>query len=272
MAGFINRYAVWIGLGVWLLLAVMTLLGPYLIPHDPLAVDMGKRLQTADATHWLGTDHFGRDVLARLVAGAKITLGLTLVAISAALLIGVPLGLLSGYVGGVVDAAVMRVVDALVAFPDFIIAISIAGILGPDVTHVVIAIVLVKWIGYARVVRGTVMTEKGKAYVLAARVAGTPGVKTIFRHLLPQALPEVLVLAALDMGKIILMISALSYLGLGAQPPMPEWGAMLNDAKMMFQTHPVLMIYPGVAIFLVVLGCNLLGDGLRDRLDARGEW
>lgn len=163
----------------------------------------------------------------------------------------------------------MRLADGLIAMPEFVLAIAIAGFLGPSLTNLMLAIVLVKWISYARVVRGIVLAEREKEYVLAARVGGCTTWKILYRHLLPQTLSPVLVLAALDIGKVILTISALSYLGLGAQPPAPEWGAMLNDGRPYFQTAPAQMIYPGLAIMLVVLACNLIGDGLRDAMDVK---
>jgi peptide/nickel transport system permease protein len=163
----------------------------------------------------------------------------------------------------------MRIADGLLALPEFILAIAIAGFLGPSLTNLMISVVLVKWISYTRVVRGIILSEREKEYVLAAKVGGSPTWKIISRHLLPQIISPVLVLAALDIGKVILIISSLSYLGLGAQPPAPEWGAMLNDGRPYFQTFPHLMIYPGIAIFIVVLSCNLIGEGLRDKLDVK---
>ncbi|MGM0845068.1 MAG: nickel transporter permease [Bacillota bacterium] len=256
-----------------LLLAVfitgVTLIGGAFIPHDPFLVDMSNRLQGSSTAHWLGTDQLGRDILARLVYGAKLTIGLGTFAIIMAILIGVPVGLFSGYIGGKVDAVLMRIVDGILSFPDFILAIAIAGILGPNLTNLLIAIVLVRWIVYARVVRGLVLAEKEKEYVLVSKVSNSSAFKTIRMHILPHVIPDVIVMAAIDVGKVILLISAFSYIGLGAQPPIPEWGAMLNDGRGYFQVNPSLMIYPGIAIMLTVLCFNLLGDGLKSHFDIR---
>ncbi|RXT03814.1 nickel transporter permease [Ammoniphilus sp. CFH 90114] len=259
------------GICLMAVILMLTWIGPYLLPNDPLTVQMSERLQPSSWQYPLGTDHMGRCILSRLLAGAHITLGVSALVIFTVMMIGIPLGLLSGYVGGRLDALLMRFVDGLAALPEFIWVIAVSGFLGPSLTNMVFSIVMIKWIGYARVVRGIVLSEREKEYVLAARVAGTGTAKILWRHLFPQIISPVAVLAALDIGKIILIISSLSYLGLGAQPPTPEWGAMLNDGRPYFQTIPELMIYPGVAIMLVVISCNLIGDGLRDYLDVRSR-
>lgn len=258
-----------LGLLFAILILGVTLVGGSLLPHDPFLVDMGNRLQGSSSAHLLGTDQLGRDILARIVYGAKLTIGLGTVAIAAAILIGVPVGLLSGYVGGKVDAILMRIVDGILSFPDFILAIAIAGILGPNLTNLLIAIVLVRWIVYARVVRGLVLTEKEKEYVLVSQTSNSSALKTIRMHILPQVIPDIIVMAAIDVGKVILLVSSFSYIGLGAQPPIPEWGAMLNDGRAYFQVNPLLMVYPGLAIMLTVLCFNLLGDGLKNHFDIR---
>jgi peptide/nickel transport system permease protein len=260
-----------LGTGILAIIILLTLIGPFIVPNDSLAVKMSERLQSPSWQYPLGTDHLGRCIFSRLVAGAKTTLGISAFVIISVTLIGIPVGLLSGYVGGRVDALLMRVVDGVGALPEFILAIAISGFLGPSLTNLMLSIVLVKWIGYARVVRSIVLSEREKEYVLAARVAGCSTWTVLWRHLLPQIISPVVVLAALDIGKIILIISALSYLGLGAQPSAPEWGAMLNDGRPYFQTVPELMIYPGVAIMLVVVSCNLISDGLRHILDVRSR-
>ncbi|WP_163857441.1 nickel transporter permease [Paenibacillus elgii] len=256
-----------VGIGLLAVLLLIILLGPYIVPNDPLTVKMAERLKPASLQYPLGTDHLGRCIFSRLVAGARTTLGFTGLVVLTVALIGLPLGLWSGYVGGRVDALLMRLVDGMGALPEFILAIALTGFLGPSLSNLMLSVVLVKWMGYARVVRSIVLSEREKEYVLAARVGGSGTWKVIGLHLLPHALSPVLVLAALDVGKIILTISSLSYLGLGAQPPAPEWGAMLNDGRAYFQTAPELMIYPGMAILLVVVACNLIGEGLRDLLD-----
>ncbi|MCP1305614.1 nickel transporter permease [Paenibacillus tyrfis] len=260
-----------VGIGLLGVLLLIILLGPYIVPNDPLTVKMAERLKPASLQYPLGTDHLGRCIFSRLVAGARTTLGFTGLVVLTVALIGLPLGLWSGYVGGRVDALLMRLVDGMGALPEFILAIALTGFLGPSLSNLMLSVVLVKWMGYARVVRSIVLSEREKEYVLAARVGGSGTWKVIGLHLLPHAVSPVLVLAALDVGKIILTISSLSYLGLGAQPPAPEWGAMLNDGRAYFQTAPELMIYPGMAILLVVVACNLIGEGLRDLLDIRSQ-
>ncbi|MFC4769097.1 nickel transporter permease [Effusibacillus consociatus] len=260
-----------IGLILMALIVLVTLIGSYLVPNDPLTVNMGERLLSPSLQYPLGTDHMGRCIFSRIAAGSQETLGITALVIITVILIGIPVGLLSGYIGGRLDAVTMRFVDGFSAFPEFILAIAVAGFLGPSLTNVMLAVVLVKWMGYARVVRGIVLSEREKEYVMVARVGGCSTWKLLRRHLLPQIVSPVLVLAALDVGKVILTISSLSFLGLGAQPPAPEWGAMLNDGRPYFQTVPELMVYPGIAILLVVLACNLIGDGLRDALDVKSQ-
>ncbi|OAH58033.1 nickel ABC transporter permease subunit NikC [Domibacillus aminovorans] len=258
-------------LGIFFLTVILitTIIGPFLVPNDPLSANMAERLASPSFTYPFGTDHMGRCIFSRLVIGSQATLGITALVIATVILIGIPIGLLSGYIGGRFDSFVMRIADGLIALPEFILAIAIAGFLGPSLMNLMISVVVVKWISYTRVVRSIVLSEREKEYVLAAKVGGCPTWKIITRHLLPQIISPVLVLAALDVGKVILIISSLSYLGLGAQPPVPEWGAMLNEGRPYFQTFPELMIYPGVAIFLVVLSCNLIGEGLRDKLDVK---
>ncbi|MBT2686548.1 nickel transporter permease [Bacillus sp. ISL-37] len=258
-----------IGLFLVVLLGGVTILGGWLLPHDPFQINMNNRLQGTSLDHWFGTDQLGRDVFSRIIYGAKLTIGLGVFAIMIAVVIGVPIGLFSGFIGGRVDAFLMRIVDGILSFPDFILAIAIAGMLGPNLTNLIIAIVLVRWIVYARVVRGLVLAEKEKEYVLVSKVSFSSAFKTIRMHLIPQILPDIIVMAAIDVGKVILLISAFSYIGLGAQPPIPEWGAMLNEGRSYFQVVPSLMIYPGLAIMLTVLCCNLLGDGLKNYFDIR---
>lgn len=260
-----------LGMGLMVGMLLLMLIGPWIVPNDPLSVQMPERLQAPSWHYPLGTDHMGRCIFSRLVEGAKITLGVSALVIASVMLIGIPLGLISGYVGGRLDAAMMRLVDGLSALPEFIWVIAVSGFLGPSLMNMIFSIVMIKWIGYARVVRSIVLSEREKEYVLAARIAGTGSWTILWRHLLPQVISPIVVLAALDIGKIILIISSLSYLGLGAQPPTPEWGAMLNDGRPYFQTQPELMIYPGVAIMLVVISCNLLGEGLRDFFDVRSR-
>lgn len=241
------------------------------LKHDPTLVTLTERLLPMSLEHPLGTDHLGRDVLTRLLLGAQHTVGYSFLALLIAVMIGVPFGMLAGFKGGIADRMLMRVADAFLSFPDTIVAIVLSGLLGAGIQNLLLAIVLVKWVGYSRLVRSTVLTERQKDYVMIAKINGLGSGRIMIRHLFPHVIGNVLVLASLDLGKIILLVSSLSYIGLGAQPPAPEWGAMLNDARPYFQSHPTLMIYPGLAIAGVVLLANVLGDYLRDRFDVKKE-
>ncbi|MGE7904946.1 nickel transporter permease [Peribacillus sp. NPDC094092] len=242
-----------------------------ILKHDPSLVNLEERLLPASLEHPLGTDHLGRDVSTRLLLGAKLTVGYGLLSLFAAVIIGVPFGVIAGFKGGLIDRIFMRIADAFLAFPDTIVAIVLSGLLGPGIENLLLAIVLVKWVNYARLVRSTVITEHRKDYVTAAKINGLRPLGIMRKHLFPHIIGNVLVLASLDLGKIILLISSLSYIGLGAQPPAPEWGAMLNDARPYFQSNMLLMIYPGLAIAFVVLLSNILGDYLRDAFDVKKE-
>ncbi|MCM3134366.1 ABC transporter permease subunit [Paenibacillus polysaccharolyticus] len=254
------------------LLAIAASLYAFLyLKHDHTLTDLRSRLQGISALHPLGTDHLGRDVLTRLLLGGGQTLGYSLLALGAALLIGIPFGLIAGYKRGWIDKLFMRIADAFLAFPDTIVAIVLSGLLGAGIGNLVLAIVIVKWVSYARLVRSTVLSESQKDYIRVARTNGLSDARIMTKHLLPHIAGHVLVLASLDLGKIILLISSLSYIGLGAQPPTPEWGAMLNDSRPYFQSRPELMVFPGLAIVLVVLLANMLGDYLRDRFDVKKE-
>ncbi|AGN36954.1 ABC transporter permease subunit [Bacillus paralicheniformis] len=257
--------------GLWfvLLFSAALFTVPFFLPFDPLRTDMANRLQPISLQHWLGTDHLGRDIFSRMIAGAKATVGTALAAILISVFIGVPVGLVSGFFGGRLDRMIMRIVDAVMAFPDYIVAIVLSGLLGPGLMNLILAVVAVKWVGYARLVRSTVFSEKQKDYIALAELTGLGSGAILKKHLLPHVLGNVSVLATLDIGKTVLMIAALSYIGLGAQPPYPEWGAMLNDGKHYFLHAPQLMVIPGLAIMFIVLLSNLYGDRLRDRFDVK---
>jgi peptide/nickel transport system permease protein len=250
---------------------ISLLLAPFIAPYDPTYVNMSDRLNPMSMEHLLGTDHLGRDVLSRIVIGAQTTIGTSFLVLAISLLIGVPVGLLSGYLGGRIDRFFMRIVDGFMAFPDYIVAIILSGLLGPGMFNLVFAIVMVKWVGYARLARSTVLSEKQKDYISMAKINGLGSFQILRRHMIPHIVGNVMVLATLDVGKVILMIASLSYIGLGAQPPAPEWGAMLNEGKAFFYHAPHLMVIPGIAIMLVVLLSNLLGDYLRDRFDVKNQ-
>jgi peptide/nickel transport system permease protein len=255
------------GLIILSLLAIAAVAAPVLAPYSPIEPHYESALQGPSREFLLGTDGLGRDELSRLLFGARISLASVTVAAVAITLLGVAIGLVSGFYGGVVDGGIQRVIDVLLAFPSLVLALAIVGVLGPSIRSVLIAVVAVHWVSYARLVRGMVLSARNQPYVESAVALGARSRRLIFREILPNVVPPVVILATLEMGGLLLSISALSFLGLGAQPPTPEWGTMLNQARPFFQSHPYLMIAPGMAITLTVLAFNLLGDGLRDALD-----
>jgi len=257
------------GAMIILSLMIIAILGPHLTPYDPVELDLENRLTSPDRNHLMGTDNLGRDVLSRIICGARVSLGMAAVVVVIVMLLGLAMGTTAGYFGGVIDGIIMRLVDVLLAFPNIILALVIAGILGPSLTNVMIALAVVWWVGYARIIRGSVLSVKEKEFVEAARAMGCTDSYIAIRHILPNVLSPVIVLATLDMGHIILSIAALSFLGLGAQPPIPEWGTMLNEGRPFMETASHLMIFPGLMIMITVLAFNFLGDGLRDALDPR---
>lgn len=236
-------------------------------PYNPYHIQMSDRLQTPSALHWLGTDHLGRDLLSRIMEGARTTVGISLTIMLVSLLIGVPFGLLSGYIGGWLDKGFKKIIDAFMTLPDYIFALILSGLLGPGLVNLIFAITAVKWVSYARLVRSIVLEQRQKDYVHLAEISGMKPWTLVIKHILPHTIGNLLVLATLDIGKIILMIASLSYIGLGPQPPSPEWGAMLSEGRTYFQTAPHLMIFPGLCIVITVLLTNSWGDILRDRYD-----
>lgn len=260
-----------LGLVILVIMALVALAAPVVARHDPVEIDPVNKLEPPTLEYLMGTDNLGRSIWARVAWGARLTLGTATLAMGMILLIGVIIGLVAGFYGGQIDNIIMRVVDVVLAFPSLILALAIAGMLGPSLVNVLIGIVLVGWATYARVVRGMVLSVREKEYVEAARALGIPPRQLAIRHILPNVISPVVVLASLDMGGLLLSISALSFLGLGAQAPEPEWGRMLNDARPFMQIAPHTMIFPGLAIFLSVMAFNLVGDGLRDALDPQGQ-
>lgn len=256
-----------LGLVVVVVAGLAAAFAPALPLADPTEVNLQERLLPPSAQAPLGADHLGRDLLSRLVYGARATLGFASLALVIIMGVALVVGGVSGYYGGWLDTALMGLVDLLLAFPSLILGIAVAGILGPSLMNVMIAVASVWWAGYARVIRGTVLSARQREYVDAARAIGASDLRIIVHHISRNILGPFVVLATLDMGWIILGIAGLNFLGLGAQPPTPEWGAMLNDSRPYLQTAPRLLLWPGLAIFLLVLGFNLLGDGLRDALD-----
>lgn len=258
-------------LGLILIVAILTvaILAPWLAPHDPLQVNAEHRLESPSSNYLLGTDHLGRCILSRIMYGSRISLSISFLVLVMIMSVGTLVGTLAGYVGGKLDDIIVSIIDVLLAFPGLILALVIAGMLGSSVTNVMIAMASVKWVGYARIIRGMVASIKEKEYVQAARSGGSKHFFLVIRHILPNVLSPVIVLATLDMGSTILAISGMSFLGLGAQPPNPEWGAMLNDGRPYMYMAPWIMIFPGMAILIAVLAFNLLGDGMRDFFDPR---
>ena len=257
------------GAAIVILAALGALLGPALTPFDPSAQDLALRLAGPSATHPFGLDELGRDILARVLAGARISflVGLTVVSVSASL--GTLLGAVAGYFGGVADDVISRVIDVLLAFPGLLLAIALVAVLGPSLANVLFALTIIGWVGYARLVRGQVLRAREFEYVQAARAAGAKTPRILWRHVIPTAIPAVVVQATLGMAGAIIGEAALSFLGLGVQPPTPSWGTMLNGGRAHLLDAPHLTIFPGVAIALLVLGFNFLGDGLRDATDPK---
>lgn len=252
--------------GSWIILA---LIAPLLAPHDPLATNFAKVLQPSSPEYPLGTDQLGRCVLSRLLYGARTSLLLTFVMIGIVFSLGAVVGVIAGFVRGVVDTVLMRLCDTLMAFPGLIFAIAVVGMLGPGLLNTVAALSVVWWAKYARMARSLVISLQQKEFVTAAAFSGARKIQIIGRTILPNMMPPLIVMAMMDVGGMMLSISGLSFLGLGAQPPDPEWGAMLNEGRRYLQTAPWLLIYPGVAIFSTVIIFNLLGDSLRDVLDPK---
>lgn len=249
---------------IWVLIAVVV--SP-LWPLDPLAQDAA-RLQPPSAQHWFGTDHLGRDVLARTMAAAQTSLPLALLLVVCALIVGGLLGAIAGYFGGVLGEVIMRLADVVFAFPTVILAMVVAAVLGPSLTHAVIAMLVVTWPAYARVMRSLVLGIREREYVLVGRLLGASPWRSLVRDVLPNVLAPLVVLATLDVGTAILLLSGLGFLGLGALPPTPDWGLMVSDGVQNFSAW-WMAVFPGLAIFTVVLAFNFLGDALRDGLDPR---
>ena len=250
---------------------VLLIIGPWIAPQDPNLTATADKLQGPSTAHWLGTDDLGRDVFSRILTGGLTTVGLSAMALGLSILIGVPLGLLSGYLGGRTDWALMRVVDIFLALPEYIVAMIIAGLMGQGFGNLLLAILIIKWVGYTRLARSVVLQEKAKDYLMVSTISGASTFSIMRRHLLPHIVGPVMALATVDIGKVILLVASLSYLGLGVQLPSAEWGAMLNEAQMFFTQAPHLMVAPGLAIFLVVCAANWLGDQLQILYAISGE-
>jgi peptide/nickel transport system permease protein len=260
-----------VGLVVVTTFILLALFAPFVAPYDPIATSWTLVRKAPSAQHWFGTDDLGRDVLSRVMYGARASLMAGAISVGIALSIGVPLGLLSGYRGGFIDALISRITDAMLACPFLILAIALAAFLGPSLSDAMIAIGISATPIFIRLTRGQVMVVKVEDYVEAARAMGNPRWRIALFHILPNIMPPLLVQATLSIAAAIIAEAALSFLGLGQQPPAPSWGSMLNAAQRFLTNAPWMAVWPGLAIFLVVLSLNLVGDGLRDALDPRAR-
>ncbi len=276
-----NRYRIWlnlksnplavIGLTIIVLFIALSLLAPFIAPYDPATQNLGNRLAFPDATHWFGTDELGRDILSRILYGGRVTLGMVIAVVVLVAPIGLAIGCIAGYFGGIVDTVLMRVTDVFLAFPRLILALAIVAALKPGVESAVLAIALTAWPPYARLARAETMTVRGSDFVAAYRLTGASAWRIIARHIAPLCVPSLIVRITLDMSSIIITAASLGFLGMGAQPPSPEWGAMIATAKRFIFEQWWVATIPGIAIFLVSLAFNFLGDGLRDVLDPKGH-
>jgi peptide/nickel transport system permease protein len=261
-----NRSAV-AGMALIALVLLVAVVGPSLAPCDPLKPAPLERLQGSSEKHWFGTDSLGRDIFSRVIYGARISILIGLISVSISLVPGTVLGLMAGYFGGRLDSLIMRLMDMLLAFPAILLAIFITAILEPNLTNTMIAVGIVYIPHYARIVRSSVLSLKEQLFVQAIGHLGGSHFRILARHILPNAMPPIIVYATLCMGTAVLQAAALGFLGLGAQPPQPEWGAMLSEGRQYIQIAPHVAAFPGAAILVLVLGFNLFGDGLRDALD-----
>jgi peptide/nickel transport system permease protein len=270
-ASALARPAARIGLAIVVLFLLVCAFAPLIAPHDPYEQDLSSALSGPSWDHLLGADQYGRDVLSRVLYGARYALFAVIVGDGLALVLGSALGLLAGYIGGGIDAVVMRVVDILLAFPYLLLALILVAALGPSLLHSLIAIGIVYTPQYARLIRGQVLTVRQSDYVRATRALGASTPRILLRHVTPNSLSPVVVMATLQAGSVIIETAGLSFLGLGAQPPSPDWGALLADGQNYFLTAWWIATFPGLAIFVVVLGFNLFGDALRRAFDPRAQ-
>ncbi|MBM6581871.1 ABC transporter permease [Microvirga sp. BT689] len=272
---FIRRFArhtgASAGVAILLVLVVCTILAPFIAPFDPTETDVGARLSAPDSIHWLGVDLHGRDIFSRIVWGGRYSLAVGMATVLLALVVGSTIGIFLGYRGGRVDAIGSRAIDVLLGFPSVVMAILVVAVLGVGLVNVVIAVAIAQIPRFARVVRGAVLVVKEQLYIDAARAIGANGRHIMVRHLVPNVMPTLIVLGTLNLGDAILSTATLSFLGLGAQPPAPEWGAMLNDGRDYMRYAPWMMFFPGLALFLTVMSVNLIGDRLSHLLDPRAR-
>jgi peptide/nickel transport system permease protein len=265
----LKNFAFTAGLILTVALIIVAVAAPLLSPFDPDAQDTARRLEAPSHGHWLGLDDLGRDVLSRIVWGSRVSLRVGFSVVILASLIGTTLGAMAGYFGGWMDTLIMRVTDILLAFPGILLAIAMVAVLGPSLNNVIVALVTIGWVGYARLVRGQVLKVREMEYVTAAKAMGARSPRVIVLHVLPNVINPMIVMATLGLAGTILSEAALSFLGLGVQPPTPSWGAMLTSGRRYLGLANHLAIWPGIAIMLAVMGLNFLGDGLIDALDPK---
>jgi len=260
-----------VGLSIVLGLVFVAIFAPLLAPYGPSAQDLDFRLNPPSARHWLGTDELGRDILSRIIWGSRITLGIVLLVVVTVAPVGLAVGTLAGYFGGWVDAVLMRITDVFLAFPRLILALALVAALKPGIENAVLAIALTTWPPYARLARAETLVVRKADYIAAVQAQGASGLRIVLRHIAPMCVSSTIVRMTLDMAGIILTAAGLGFLGLGAQPPSPEWGAMISSGRRFLLDQWWVATMPGIAIFVVSLGFNLLGDGLRDVLDPKRD-
>ena len=258
-----------IGLCFIIVLVILAVFAPFFAPYDPYRGDTALRGAGPSREHLLGNDHIGRDVLSRLIYGTRVALIVGIVSSLIAMSIGVTIGALAGFFGGKIDSFLSRIVETLMSFPTLVLLITLSAVVGPSLTMVVIAIGTTVWASYARVVRADIMSLRGRDFIIAAEAVGATSRRVVFRHLIPNVLGPIVVLASLSIGNLIILESALSFLGVGVTPPTASWGGMLSDGRAYIRTYPHISLVPGIAITITVLAFNLLGDGARDALDPK---
>lgn len=259
----------WVGLVILGLIVLLSLAAPLISPFDPNKIDLVNKFQPPSSEHWFGTDEVGRDIFTRILFGARLSLGVGILIIIIAAIIGIVIGTISGYIGGIVDTVIMRLVDMILAFPSLILAMALAAVLGPNLQNAMIAIAIVKIPVYIRLARGEAMALKEKLFVKSAESFGLNKAVIIIKHIIPNAISPVIIQATLDVGDTILLIATLGFLGLGAQPPTPEWGAMISVGWTYLLTYWWYPVFPGLFLFLASGALNLIGDGIRDVLDPK---
>lgn len=259
----------YIFLTLTILLLLIAAFAPQIVPYDPYAQDLLKALQPPSPEHPLGTDRYGRDMLSRVIMGGQTTVYSALLLVGIVTVVGTLVGVLCGYKGGKTDSLIMRVSDIFLAFPGMVFAIAVAGVLGGGIINAVVALACISWPKFARLARGQVLAIKNMPYLAAAKLSGSRPTKIVFKHILPNITGPILVTATLDIGTMMMELAGLSFLGLGAMPPIAEWGSMMSDGRSMLQTAPWVILAPGCAIFITVMLFNLLGDTVRDVLDPK---